>query len=398
MPVHKEIIGNPAPSQTSPRNSFLHRILEHVDLVERVHNILSAASQANSSFQKGVQESSEGNFEVAIRHFDKAVKLKPKFAEAYLQRSRAYRELGSLDQAAEDYVRAIKLKPGMPEAAEYINAISKTLNEGFSKILDEEFGGVGSLGATDWYLRALDCLERLDFRGVYHALIKTTETNQLFAKAYSLRSYAFALGLRVFYDESRMNGKIALKLDPQLAEPHFAFAMIDYYSEKYLEAQGHITKALELDPKSADILFFKGIIEKQLGNFEAAITAYEKSICNQPRNPYISALAYVELALLKEATGNLSGALENLNTVIELMHTRTDNRYIEMNLWDIVPNNLTYIIPLVTAYEARARVKNQLGDLDGSLDDLAEAIKIDMSWKAWPGDPWPDFSKWGKKR
>ena len=118
MPVHKEIIGNPAPSQTSPRNSFLHRILEHVDLVERVHNILSAASQANSSFQKGVQESSEGNFEVAIRHFDKAVKLKPKFAEAYLQRSRAYRELGSLDQAAEDYVRAIKLKPGMPEAAE----------------------------------------------------------------------------------------------------------------------------------------------------------------------------------------------------------------------------------------------------------------------------------------
>ena len=48
----------------------------------------------------------------AIPHYDKAIQLNPRYADAYFSRGLAYTELGQYKRAIEDYNDAIRLNPG----------------------------------------------------------------------------------------------------------------------------------------------------------------------------------------------------------------------------------------------------------------------------------------------
>ena len=54
--------------------------------------------------------------DLAIKDCDKAIQLKPDYAEPYSNRGSAYRNKGEIDRAIEDYDRAIQLKPNFVEA------------------------------------------------------------------------------------------------------------------------------------------------------------------------------------------------------------------------------------------------------------------------------------------
>ena len=49
------------------------------------------------------------HYQRAIEDFDQAIKLDPKFAEAYWDRGKTYNELGNRQQALEDWKAAAKL-------------------------------------------------------------------------------------------------------------------------------------------------------------------------------------------------------------------------------------------------------------------------------------------------
>ena len=52
------------------------------------------------------------NFNLAIGEYDKAIELKPDYAQAYGVRGIAYSEKGDLDAAIKDYRKAIEMNPG----------------------------------------------------------------------------------------------------------------------------------------------------------------------------------------------------------------------------------------------------------------------------------------------
>ena len=69
-----------------------------------------------------------GNYKQAIEDLNRAIEIKPGFAEAYYNRGIAYNGLGNYRQAIEDYGRAIEINPGFVDA--YNNRAAFYLNQG----------------------------------------------------------------------------------------------------------------------------------------------------------------------------------------------------------------------------------------------------------------------------
>jgi len=70
-------------------------------------------------YNVGYSASDAGHYQEAISDFDKALSLKPDYAEAYNMLGFCSRKLGNVDQAYAFYDKALKLKPNFPEAREY---------------------------------------------------------------------------------------------------------------------------------------------------------------------------------------------------------------------------------------------------------------------------------------
>ena len=58
----------------------------------------------------------KGDFDRAIADFNRAIELKPDYAEAYNNRGNAYSDKGDFDHAIADFSKAIELKPDFPIA------------------------------------------------------------------------------------------------------------------------------------------------------------------------------------------------------------------------------------------------------------------------------------------
>jgi tetratricopeptide (TPR) repeat protein len=74
------------------------------------------ADAAKDAYQEGVRLVREGQLRVAITSFDKAIRLKPDYAEAYNARGIAHDNLAQFERALKDYDEAIRLNPGYVEA------------------------------------------------------------------------------------------------------------------------------------------------------------------------------------------------------------------------------------------------------------------------------------------
>ena len=64
---------------------------------------------------RGTAYAGIGNYEQAIKDFNRAIEIKSDFAEVYISRGIAYTCLGNYKQAIEDYDRAIEINPGFAE-------------------------------------------------------------------------------------------------------------------------------------------------------------------------------------------------------------------------------------------------------------------------------------------
>jgi len=68
-------------------------------------------NRGNALKELGQLESAVARYESAVANYDKAIRLKPDFAEAYYNRGNALKDLGQLEEAVTSYDKAIQLKP-----------------------------------------------------------------------------------------------------------------------------------------------------------------------------------------------------------------------------------------------------------------------------------------------
>ncbi|MEJ8305880.1 tetratricopeptide repeat protein [Saccharibacillus sacchari] len=112
----------------------------------------------------------------------------------------------------------------------------------------------------------------------------------------------------------------ALELNPKLEEAHIHLAVVYYQTwEPYSKCLGQLDRVLELNPRSTEALFNKGLIYKDLRRYGASKTAFEKLLAIDPQDRE----ANLELAELYKRDRQYSKAEQCLSRA----RTRNSNSY-----------------------------------------------------------------------
>lgn len=114
--------------------------------------------QAKSFFDQGQSHAKKKNWNLAVAAFQQAVKIEPKFPEAWNNMGYCYRRLKQYDKALEAYRQALALKPDFAYAHEYMGRTYL------------------AMGNKDAAKREYEILKRLDGK-VAAELLKAIEAN-----------------------------------------------------------------------------------------------------------------------------------------------------------------------------------------------------------------------------
>ncbi len=106
---------------------------------------ITFAETSKSLYDKGVKADKAGDEKSALQYFQKALELDKNNPEILNMLAHSQRKLGLIDEALENYWKALKIKPDFPEAREYLGEayIQAALKEieilkGYGKSGDEQ--------------------------------------------------------------------------------------------------------------------------------------------------------------------------------------------------------------------------------------------------------------------
>jgi tetratricopeptide (TPR) repeat protein len=287
-------------------------------LIARRRNRAAAAAldKGMGFYQKGYEQ----NYKKAAAEFQKALDLDPEYSQAALYLARAYHALSD-EQNAEKYFRkAIEIDPDYLEA-------------------HASFGGMLlDIGNTDEAIRQFETVNRRD-------------PNNLLA----LTNLAQAYRMKELYKDSIESARKAVKLGPELAEPHLWMAdslrlsgqyepsvpeydsylrlsnfdsklagQLNYYVLGFLMGMGRKKRAAQQDIwKDLRSLAYYGMCdsESRLKRFDRAIEDCQKSLSYDPRDAYAHyslALAFAYQGKRAGDCGMLAAALPHFRAMLQI--------------------------------------------------------------------------------
>ena len=145
-----KIINNPNSSNIKKKNAYINRgvvyfrqkkyqlaIKDYTRVIKdwdhhTEADIAPTKSQLiNAYINRGIAYSSlqEPEHQLAIKDYDRAIAIKPDYADAYINRGIAYSGLGKYEMAVKDYIKAINITPQNPDIY-YAKAFTQSLMQG----------------------------------------------------------------------------------------------------------------------------------------------------------------------------------------------------------------------------------------------------------------------------
>ena len=264
-------------------------------------------------YRQGNRYYFSGEYENAILSYEKAIKQKPDYAEAYNNRGVAYDDLGESEKAIADYSKAIELKTDYAKAYNNRGCTYDDLGESEKAIAD--------------YSKAI-------------------ELKPGYAEAYNNRGYTYDdLGEseKAIADYSK-----AIELKPDYAVAYNNRGTTYSRIGESEKAIADYSKAIELKPDYADAYYNRGTTYSRIGESEKAIADYSKAIELKPDD----ANAYYNRGCTYANLGESEKAIVDYSKVIELNPKDKE------------------------AYEARAKVYYSLGEEEKAAADEEAASKL----------------------
>ncbi len=181
-------------------------------------------------------------FELAIDHLSRAIKLDPFQKAFYYERAMAYRAQRSFDLSIADFIRAVQLDPN--EAGYHFGL-------------------------------ALSCYEKGDYQNAFTACTHAIQLDS--AKS----SYFYTLGViqhaRKAYDQAVEAFTQAVKLDPYNARIYSQRGVSYHEKRDYKRAIQDHNRAIQLEPNNSAYYYARGAAHEMKGDRRAARTNFKRA-------------------------------------------------------------------------------------------------------------------------
>jgi protein O-mannosyl-transferase len=243
------------------------------DVINKYQNAPVAYLNRGTVFGK------EKKLDQALEDFNKAIILNPTYAKAYFNRGTVYLEKGSIELAINDFSKTIDLNP------EYSQAYFKRGNA------------------------------YMDLRNPENAIRDFTRTIELSpdnSKAYNNRGLIF--GDQGKFDRAKEDFDKAILLNPEDAEAYYNRAILYLNQQKFEPALKDFSKTIELNPGDAESFMNRGNIYSQLKQYDKAISDYSKVISLRPSDGF----AYYNRGLAAYLSGRKDLAVPDLSKAVQL--------------------------------------------------------------------------------
>jgi len=249
----------------------------------------------------------------AIEAYKQAIRLKPDFSTAYLNRGLAKATLKDYQGALADYNEAIRINPQFANA--YLNR-----------------------GDTKYTLK--------DYQGALADFDEAIRINPQFANAYLWRGNAKYIledyqGAVSEYNE-------AIRINPQFANAYLNRGSTKFILKDYQGAVSEYNEAIRINPQYTSAYLSRGNAKSVLGDKQGALADFDEAIKINPQYDN----AYYDRGFAKFELGDKQGALADFDEAIKI-NPQYDN-----------------------AYYGRGLTKYVLGDKQGALVDYNQAIRI----------------------
>ena len=178
-----------------------------------------------------------------------------------------------------------------------------------------------------------------------------------------------------------------IKRKNELVADYILLGLFKQEKGELKEAKKNFTKAIELDPTSAEAYTHRGLLNFEQGNHPEARQDLNKSLellPNPPKDLLVSILS--ASAPLELEGGDPDKAIARVSRLIELEPTLEiylirAKAYLQTGMLELAVDDLTEVSLLdednAEAYQLRGKAYFELGDFSKAIEDLTEALKSD---------------------
>lgn len=168
---------------------------------------------------------------------------------------------------------------------------------------DEQGRGITTPSSRNWqgrYVRAYDALRRRTRTSVSTAIAELQACVQVepnWAQLHAALAEAYVI-LSLFewrppteaFPEVRSSAERALALDPETPTAHAALGMVAaFYKADWRRAETHFNRALAIDPRSAVVRYWFGLVQMNQGRFTDAFRELDRAAALDPGSPILVA-------------------------------------------------------------------------------------------------------------
>ncbi|CAD8127357.1 unnamed protein product [Paramecium sonneborni] len=283
----------------------------------------------------------------AMEEINKALKIDPKYVDAYQMRGLIQFKRDNKLNALDDMNKAIFLNPNLVSSY-YHRATIYQKNQMLNSALD-------------------DC-------------DKAIKLNPEYALAYSKKGSLMKESGK--FDEALEFYQKAIDLDQQCIKAYLNRALLFKEIQQPEKALKDYNKAIEINQKNANAYFNRGVLLKDMGEWQQALLDYDKAIELNPKNT----TAYLNRGVLLSNMNRIEKALKDYDKAIELNPDYTKsylNRallYKDMDQIDKALQDCNSMIKINkndgNAYFYRGFLQDQMDLMEQALSDYNKAIDL----------------------
>ncbi|GAA5149624.1 tetratricopeptide repeat protein [Prosthecobacter algae] len=192
-----------------------------------------------------------GDFVVAVELFDRALKLKPDYAEAHANRGNVLRCLARFEEALECYHRATELKPVFAEAYNSRGVVLRDLKRLEEALANHERAiEIKPDYANAWMNRGIVLREMGRYQEALSSYEQVIEMRPEDAQTFNYQGMVLYRLER--YEEALASYRQAIRLRPDYAEAHYHHSLALRETLRVTEAVESCDRAIQVRPSYAE--------------------------------------------------------------------------------------------------------------------------------------------------